>query len=194
VQSPTANASATRSAPRASRSSAYFVNGKQPNPFLSPSSPSASIHAEARGDVINNDTDWTKKKISHASLVQDTALTNGHPSKRHATLPTRGAAGGEPVVARRRNLRGKIGAIGAVVVRERHGLARDVAVQVVAFEGISLDCFLILRTGFSLHMGSRVETRRRFHNLRINTAFNLCASPAARRARAGSLSAGNANQ
>jgi hypothetical protein len=193
VQSPTANASATRSAPRASRSSAYFVNGKQPNPFLSPSSPSASIHAEARG-VTNNDTDWTKKKISHASSVQDTALTNGHPSKRDATLPTRGAAGGEPVVARRRNLRGEIGAIGAVVVRERHGLARDVAVKVVAFEGKSLDRFLILRTGVSLHMGSRVETRRRFHNLRINTALNLCASPATRRAGAGSLSAGNANQ
>jgi hypothetical protein len=36
----------------------------------------------------NSNTDWTKTKQSHASLVHHTGLTNGHPPKRHATLLT----------------------------------------------------------------------------------------------------------
>ena len=41
----------------------------------------------ARVDTTNNNTDWTKTKPSHASLVRDTGLTNGRHAKRHATLP-----------------------------------------------------------------------------------------------------------
>jgi hypothetical protein len=41
-----------------------------------------------RVDTTNNNTDWTKKEQSHTSLVHDTGLANGHPSKRHATLST----------------------------------------------------------------------------------------------------------
>jgi hypothetical protein len=37
-----------------------------------------------RVDTTNNNPHWTKKKQSHSSLVRDTGLTNGHPSKRHA--------------------------------------------------------------------------------------------------------------
>jgi hypothetical protein len=42
--------------------------------------------------TTNNNTDWSKKTQSHTSLVRDAGLTNGHLSKRHATLPTGAAA------------------------------------------------------------------------------------------------------
>jgi hypothetical protein len=44
-------------------------------------------NSSMRVDTTNSNTDWPKKKQSHASLVHDTGLTNEHPSKRHATLP-----------------------------------------------------------------------------------------------------------
>ena len=43
--------------------------------------------AAVRVHTTNNIPDWTKTKQSHTSLVHDTGLTNGHPSKRHATQP-----------------------------------------------------------------------------------------------------------
>jgi hypothetical protein len=48
--------------------------------------------AVVRVNTTNNNTDWTKKKQSDMSLVHDTGLNNGHPSKRHATLPTERAS------------------------------------------------------------------------------------------------------
>jgi hypothetical protein len=61
----------------------------------------ASSPPAARVDTTNNNTDWTKKKQSRTSLVHDIGLTNGQPSKRHATLPTGGGqhanVGGEHV-------------------------------------------------------------------------------------------------
>jgi hypothetical protein len=59
------------------------------DPAKAPATPAnADPLTYARVHTTNNDTDWTKTKQSRASLVHDTGLTNGHPSKRHATLPT----------------------------------------------------------------------------------------------------------
>jgi hypothetical protein len=41
----------------------------------------AAAEAAARVDTTNNNTDWTKTKQSHTSLVHDTGLTNGHQAK-----------------------------------------------------------------------------------------------------------------
>jgi hypothetical protein len=54
------------------------------------------MRAAVRVHITNSSTDWKKKKQSHTSLVHDTWLTNGRPSKRHATVPTGG--GGDDVL------------------------------------------------------------------------------------------------
>jgi hypothetical protein len=62
-----------------------------------PSSSDTRPAATARVDTTKTVTDWTKTKQSHASLVHDTGLANGHHSKIHTTLLT-GGGGSFPLL------------------------------------------------------------------------------------------------